>query len=466
MVAHSRLLPPEVEGEILSNLTFGELLQTATASFALCQLTETELWSRLAMLLSPFLHLSQDFTIPFCRLMTHTGAAIVGYVALQLLLLESFSASGEAACYKHIDIAVNVNSFAATIDFFKCIGYNFTQVEWKYPSTDAPDVDTIVGLAVGCLPPDEAGRIHEVHIHATLSSPISYFFEMGATHHMNAITATGIYCFYPHLTLNGEGLAIDDAEPLVNIDLFAANGHWSKTQCGRYCPAKPRDTRNDPSILAYSWKRPLDRSDPEDNVYQQMDTESLILTGRCNHSTDHLIDLELRSRLRWILSRFVSPASQPTGDFFKLFVDSNMTITGFAPLHLLVFGKPWAASIGDVYKLLELVVHVGSFSDVVQFFRNLGYTDFTFEWPTVGEEPQNNEIVAIAVGQISNSQTDEVLSVQITATVGNHFPSILRSSATHLANAITPVAMYSFFPKLTLAGTGLADLSHMRFDGF
>jgi hypothetical protein len=92
-------------------------------------------------------------------------------------------------------------------------------------------------------------------------NPLAYLVELDATHLMNAITSTGIYCFYPRLTLKGEALADPQHKPLAGWMLSTMNRKWSRSLCSAYCPRRIRDTENDKEILSYTWKQPLNRGD-------------------------------------------------------------------------------------------------------------------------------------------------------------------------------------------------------------
>ncbi|KAH6891708.1 hypothetical protein BKA70DRAFT_1233925 [Coprinopsis sp. MPI-PUGE-AT-0042] len=275
MVHVSTLLPVELMCCICEELGMADLLAVTRCSQLGRALGDYELWRRLAHVVSPFLHLSDALLLNFFRLLEATGLAVLGGVALDLLLFGSAVIPGPTDEVKTLELAVNHHSFPSTIEFFKDAGYTFT-ITWRDDFKE-PEPENVLGKAVGSF--DKAGCTYQVKIVATLNSPFEYIVKLSSTHLMNAITRSGIYCLYPGLTLIRKGLTMGNSTPTHGMQLENINRHWTRGQCRRYCPRKSRNASNDPGILAYRWLRSLDRSG-EYNACQTNPYDSLAEVGR------------------------------------------------------------------------------------------------------------------------------------------------------------------------------------------
>jgi hypothetical protein len=109
------------------------------------------------------------------------------------------------------------------------------------------------------------GREYKVEITSISDTPLEYLTKLSATHLMNAIDSSRIYCLYPRLTLNGIGLSTGKRANRHGIHVDDLNRDWTLDQCRRYCPQKKRTMSKDREILTHKWMQPLDRSTDSDS---------------------------------------------------------------------------------------------------------------------------------------------------------------------------------------------------------
>ncbi|KAH6899299.1 hypothetical protein BKA70DRAFT_1437444 [Coprinopsis sp. MPI-PUGE-AT-0042] len=272
MVAVSSLLPAELLSQIFEELGVPDLLALMRCSQLGRQLGDYELWRRLVRVVSPFLHLSCTLLLMFLRLMGTTGLGVVGDAALDFLLFDNPPAPVTATKVKELELAVNINSFSRTVEFFREAGYDVA-VTWR-EDLNEPVPENVLGRARGTWGLVKDGCEYQVTIITTLNGPIEYIANLSATHLMNAITRAGIYCMYPGLTLDRKGLVSGICTPRNGMQIDDLNRYWTHDQCRKYCPGKVWNASNGAGILAYRWIGRLDRSGRYD------DLELLRLTHR------------------------------------------------------------------------------------------------------------------------------------------------------------------------------------------
>jgi hypothetical protein len=123
-------LPPELKAEVSQHLDIAQLLTVAATGFIGCQLSDNELWARLFLVLSPFFSFNVHALYNFFDFLDQTGAAIMGYAALHVIVFGTPAVFEMARSYTTIEIAVNVNSFAAAVDTFRTLGYVDFKIVW------------------------------------------------------------------------------------------------------------------------------------------------------------------------------------------------------------------------------------------------------------------------------------------------------------------------------------------------
>ncbi|KAH6867499.1 hypothetical protein BKA70DRAFT_1243208 [Coprinopsis sp. MPI-PUGE-AT-0042] len=258
MVSVSTLLPVELMSHICEELGTSDLLALMRCSQLGRELVDLELWRRLVQLIFPFLNSSHTLLSLFFYLLEVTGLAIVGDVALDLLLFGDPIIPGPTDKVKTLELAVNITHFTNTIQSFKEAGYNISTT-WR-DDLKEPEPENVLGKAEGTLRTDKVGYTYKVSIIATLGSPLEYIVKLSSTHLMNAVTRAGIDCLYPGLTLDRRGIAMGMVTPTHGIQLESTNCEWTRGDCKSYCPRKRWNAADDPGILAYRWMRSLDRS--------------------------------------------------------------------------------------------------------------------------------------------------------------------------------------------------------------
>ncbi|KAH6874675.1 hypothetical protein BKA70DRAFT_1240453 [Coprinopsis sp. MPI-PUGE-AT-0042] len=210
-------------------------------------LVDFELWRRLVQLIFPFLNRSHTLLSLFFYLLEVTGLAILGDVALDLLLFGDATIPGPTDKAKTLELA-----------FFQKAGYDITTT-WR-DDLKEPEPENVLGKAEGALRSDQVNYTYKVSIIATLGIPLEYIVNLSSTHLMNAVTRAGIDCLYPGLTLDRRGIAMGDLTSTHGIQLESTNRNWTRGKCKSYCPRKRRNANDDPGILAYRWIGSLDRS--------------------------------------------------------------------------------------------------------------------------------------------------------------------------------------------------------------
>ncbi|KAH6892691.1 hypothetical protein BKA70DRAFT_1233624 [Coprinopsis sp. MPI-PUGE-AT-0042] len=221
-------------------------------------LVDFELWRRLVQLIFPFLNRSHTLLSLFFYLLEVTGLAILGDVALDLLLFGDATIPGPTDKAKTLELAVNIAYFSSTVEFFQKAGYDITTT-WR-DDLKEPEPENVLGKAEGALRSDQVNYTYKVSIIATLGIPLEYIVNLSSTHLMNAVTRAGIDCLYPGLTLDRRGIAMGDLTSTHGIQLESTNRNWTRGKCKSYCPRKRRNANDDPGILAYRWIGSLDRS--------------------------------------------------------------------------------------------------------------------------------------------------------------------------------------------------------------
>ncbi|KAH6885992.1 hypothetical protein BKA70DRAFT_1236730 [Coprinopsis sp. MPI-PUGE-AT-0042] len=153
MVSVSTLLPVELMCHICEDLRMTDLLALMRCSQLGRQLVDFELWRRLVHLIFPFLNLSHTLLSLFFCLLEATGLAILGDIALDLLLFGDPMIPRTTDQVKTLDLAVNIAYFSRTVEFFQKAGYDITTTCRDDPKE--PEPENVLGKAEGTLQSDK-----------------------------------------------------------------------------------------------------------------------------------------------------------------------------------------------------------------------------------------------------------------------------------------------------------------------
>ncbi|KAH6880235.1 hypothetical protein BKA70DRAFT_1447521 [Coprinopsis sp. MPI-PUGE-AT-0042] len=247
-------VPTEIIDKICSLLAFAQLANFARSEDKHWAIANRLLRTRLQHTLSRFI--PQDKFQSFLELLNTVDGAIVGLIALEIILFHE--TRNNPLNYRYLDLLLPHNSCSLTvaIQFFQSIGYsNFHLVD--VPPVSAGGRHTnLVARALGHGPRQADGTRTSVRILSGRGGPFASLFEVAATLLVNAVTPDGIYCFYKDLTTSGRGLANPQANVINGVQVDTNNKEWGD-MCQLYCPRLRRKTIDDEGTLVYRWRVPL-----------------------------------------------------------------------------------------------------------------------------------------------------------------------------------------------------------------
>ncbi|KAH6902991.1 hypothetical protein BKA70DRAFT_1433964 [Coprinopsis sp. MPI-PUGE-AT-0042] len=255
-------LPEEVTSLLVGAMDFESLLAWSAVHRSADPSIHVELLARLKRTVGRFV--LESHIALFLLLLRQYGAAIIGWAALDVLLgdrkkpIETIGCfSGRVRRFDTLEISLPKTGFGLR-DFqglFEAVGFVDMSEEVPDPYLRRSVLYTYVGYKHL-----DNERV-EVMITVASGNPLMAAMDTPSTFLINAITADRIYCFYPRLTLRGEGLHHWMVDGVHGFKSYESNAHWTNLTCDVYCPEMRRKTADDQAVLVYKWTGPLSAID-------------------------------------------------------------------------------------------------------------------------------------------------------------------------------------------------------------
>ncbi|KAH6869299.1 hypothetical protein BKA70DRAFT_1444496 [Coprinopsis sp. MPI-PUGE-AT-0042] len=247
-------VPTELVDKICDLLPFAQLAKFAQSKDNHWAIADRVLRARLRQVISLFI--PADKFQSFLEILDTVDGAIVGLIALEIILFHETRNSPLDVKYLDILLPHNSRSMNIAIRFFQSIRYSGFQVVDVPPVTAAGRHTNLVARALGHGPRQADGTRTVVRIFSSRGGPFASLFEATATLLVNAITPDGIYCFYRDLTTSGRGLAQPQSYIINGLQVDTKNDDWGNV-CQLYCPRLRRKTVDDEGTLIHRWRVPL-----------------------------------------------------------------------------------------------------------------------------------------------------------------------------------------------------------------